>query len=255
MDANQPVNQRLISFSSPLLFLLAWEVMVFTGLLDGRYFPPPSQIFQVLAELIASGELFGHLAASLQRILLGFILGAFVGMGLGLLMGWFTWIRAFLNPIIAITFPIPKIALLPLLLILFGIGEASKVMMVAIPVFFLVLITTMDGVLGLDPVIIQAGQNYGATGWKLFVKVILPASLPAIFTGLRLALGVSLLVIVAAEFVSANEGLGQLIWTSWTTLAVGKMYAGLVVIAALGLIFSNGLEYVERLMMPWARET
>lgn len=244
--------QRLLSLSSPLLFLLMWELLVQTNIMDRRYFPPPTRVTQVLIDLINTGELMSHLIASLQRIMFGFALGATLGVILGLIMGWFNWVRAFLNPIIAITFPIPKIALLPLLLILFGIGETSKVVLVAIPVFFLVLITTVDGVLGLDPVIIQAGQNYGASGWKLFVKVILPATLPAIFTGLRLALGISLLVIVAAEFVSANEGLGQLIWTSWTTLSVGKMYAGLVVIAILGLIFNNGLAYVERIVMPWA---
>jgi NitT/TauT family transport system permease protein len=245
---------QVLSISSPLLFLLAWELLVRTGVLDERYVPPPTRVLQVLGELLASGELLVHLGASLRRIMLGFLLGAGLGVVLGLLMGWFKWIRVFFKPIIAITFPIPKIALLPLLLILFGIGETSKVVLVAIPVFFLVLITTMDGVLEIDPVLIQAGQNYGATGWKLFLNVILPASLPAIFTGLRLALGVSLLVIVAAEFVAAHEGLGQLIWTSWTTLAVGNMYAGLVVIAALGLLFSSGLEYVERMIMPWANK-
>jgi len=245
---------RLISLSSPILFVLLWEFLVQVTILDQRYFPPPTKIVQVLFDLVASGELFIHLKASLQRIVLGFLLGSSLGIVLGLLMGWFNSIRAFLKPIVAITFPIPKIALLPLLLILFGIGELSKIIMVAIPVFFLVLITTTDGVLGLDPVIIQAGKNYGATGWKLFVKVIFPATLPTIFTGLRLALGVSLLVIVAAEFVSANEGLGQLIWLSWTTLSVSKMYAGLVVIAILGLIFSNGLEYLEAHLMPWAKK-
>lgn len=231
-----------------------WEMLVQVGILDQRYFPPPTSIVHVLFDLIYTGELLTHLVASLRRIIFGFILGAFLGIVIGLLMGWFKWIRAFLDPLIAITFPIPKIALLPLLLILFGIGELSKIIMVSIPVFFLTLITTTDGVLSLDPIIIQAGQNYGATGWRLFVKVILPATLPAIFTGLRLALNISLLVIVAAEFVSANEGLGQLIWLSWTTLSVSKMYAGLVVIAILGLIFNNGLEYLQGRFMPWTQK-
>jgi NitT/TauT family transport system permease protein len=107
-------------------------------------------------------------------------------------------------------------------------------------------------VLRLDPILIQAGQNMGAHGWKLFAKVIFPATLPVIFTGLRLGLGVSLLVIVAAEFVSARAGIGYLIWSSWSTFVVGKMYAGIVVIAILGLLSTAGLERLGRQAMPWA---
>ena len=123
--------------------------------------------------------------------------------------------------------------------------------LVAITGFYLVFIATEHGVMQIDPVLIQAAQSYDARGWKLFAKVILPASLPAIFTGLRLSLGISLLIIIAAEFVAANQGLGYLIWISWSTLTIGKMYAGLVVIAGLGLLFNNGLELLGRLLMPW----
>ncbi len=183
--------------------------------------------------MINSGELWEHLGISLQRIVLGFLLGSIPGILIGLLMGWFRGVRAFVDPIVAATYPIPKISLLPLLLVIFGLGETSKVVTVAIAGFFLVLISTAHGVMRIDPILVQAAHNYGATGWKLFAKVIMPACLPAIFTGLRLSLGVSLLIIVAAEFVAANRGLGYLIWISWSTLSVGKMYVGLVVIAIL----------------------
>jgi NitT/TauT family transport system permease protein len=173
---------------------------------------------------------------------------------LGLLMGWFRGVRAFLDPIVAATYPIPKISLLPLLLIIFGLGEASKIMTVAIAGFFLVLITTSHGVAQVDPILIQAGENYGARGWRLGTRVILPATLPAIFNGLRLALGVSLLIIVAAEFVAADRGIGYLIWISWSTLAVGKMYAGLVIIAVLGVLFTSGLARLGQTLMPWAQD-
>jgi NitT/TauT family transport system permease protein len=247
-------NYRLISVISPLLFLLLWELTIRAGLLDIRFFPPPTQIVRVLQKMLVSGELFEHVAISLQRIVLGFLLGAIPGIILGLLIGWFRGVKAFADPIIAATYPIPKISLLPLLLVIFGIGETSKVVTVAIAGFFLVLITTAHGVTQIDHVLIQAAENYGAKRWKLFSKVILPASMPSIFTGLRLALGVSLLIIVAAEFVAANSGIGYLIWISWSTLSVGKMYAGLVVIAALGVLFTSGLEFVGKKMMPWARD-
>ena len=170
---------------------------------------------------------------------MGFFISAALGIPLGLLIGWSKGIRAFMDPIIAATYPIPKISLLPLLLVIFGLGEASKVVTVVIAGFFLVLISTVHGVTHIEPVLVQAAQNYGAKGWQLFAKVILPAALPSIFTGLRLSLGVSLLIIVAAEFVAANRGIGYLIWISWSTLSVGKMYVGLVVIAFLGVLFTT----------------
>lgn len=251
---HKDVLYRIISILSPFLVLLMWEVAVQTNILDSRFFPPPTRVVQILADMVSTGEIFGHIGISLKRIVLGFIFGSVPGILLGLLIGWFRGVRAFLDPIIAATYPIPKISLLPLLLVIFGLGEASKVATVAIAGFFLVLISTSHGVMQIDHVLIQAAENYGARGWKLFTKVILPASLPSIFTGLRLSLGVSLLIIVAAEFVAANQGIGYLIWISWSTLSVGKMYVGLAVIAILGVMFTNGLVRLGRLLMPWARD-
>lgn len=134
---------------------------------------------------------------SLRRIVAGFVIGAVPAVVLGMLMGWFKGVRAFVNPLVAATYPIPKIALLPILLVIFGLGEASKVAIVAIAVFFPMLITTAHGVAGIDPILIQAVENYGAKRWRLGLNMILPATMPSIFTGLKLAAGISLLVIVA----------------------------------------------------------
>ncbi|MBI3960725.1 MAG: ABC transporter permease [Chloroflexi bacterium] len=245
---------RLISTASPLLFLLFWEGLVQVGWLDYRFFPPPSTVLTVFGRLLLSGELWNHLSISLLRVLAGFALGALPAVALGLLMGWFRGLHAFIDPLVAATYPVPKIALLPLFLILFGLGETTKIVTIAVAVFFLVLISTVNGVRQIEPVLIEAGQSYGARGWRLFYKVILPASLPAIFTGLRLGLGVALLVIVGAEFVAANRGIGYLIWISWSTLAVNKMYVGLVTIALLGLLSTRGLEYLRQRLMPWAQD-
>ena len=193
---------RVISWLSPLLFLLVWESLVRLAILDYRFFPPPSQVVQIFGKLVQSGKLWGHLSISLMRVVAGFAIGALPAIVLGLLMGWFRVIHAIFDLLVAATYPIPKIALLPLFLIMFGLGETTKIVTIAVAVFFLVLITTVNGVHQIDPVLIQAAQSYGATGWKLFSKVILPATLPAIFTGLRLGLGVALLVIVGAEFVT-----------------------------------------------------
>jgi NitT/TauT family transport system permease protein len=248
---------RLISLLSPLVCLLLWELSVRAGLLDGRFFPPPSRVLSVLGTMVLSGELWDHLSASLWRIAAGFVIGVVPGVLTGLAMGWSRAVRAALDPLVAATYPLPKIAILPLLLLIFGIGEASKVAVVAIAAFFMVVITTAHGVMQIDPALILAARSLGAGGGRLFTRVVLPAILPAVFTGLRLALGMSLLVIVAAEFVAADRGIGYLIWISWSTLSVAKMYAGLVTIAALGLLFTAGLERAGRVLMPWAvdRET
>ena len=126
----------LISISAPLVVLLLWEIVVRTGLLDQRFFPPPTEVFSVLIETVQSGEMLDNLAISLQRIVIGFFVGAVPAVILGLLMGWFRGVRAFFDPIVAATYPIPKIALLPILLLLLGLGEASKIAIVAIAVFF-----------------------------------------------------------------------------------------------------------------------
>lgn len=245
---------RLLSWLVPMGVLLLWEIVVRVGWLDRRFFPAPTTVMLALWHLVRSGELFGHLFASLRRIFFGFLVGAIPGIAIGMLMGWFRGVRACLDPLIAALFPIPKISLLPLFMILFGLGETTKIVTVAMAGFFLIVVTTMHGVMRIDPVLMQAGQNCGATGGKLFLKVILPASLPAMFTGLRLALNVSLLVIVATEFVASNEGIGYFIWMSWSILAVADMYAGLVVIAILGVVFTNGLEHLGRALMPWAND-
>ena len=245
---------RLISFLSPLLLLLLWEGLVWLNLLDKRFFPPPSTVFVIFGRMISSGELWSHLSISLWRVLAGFAVGALPAVTLGLLMGWFRGLHAFFDPLIAAIYPVPKIALLPLFLIWFGLGETTKIVTVAVAVFFVVLITTVNGVRLVEPVLIEAAQSYGARGWRLFSKVILPATLPAIFTGLRLGLGVALLVIVGAEFVASNKGIGYLIWISWSTLAVNKMYVGLVTIAIIGLLSTNGLEWLRRWLMSWAQD-
>lgn len=245
---------RLISLLSPLLLLLVWEGLVQLKLLDYRFFPPPSTIFVIFGRMVMTGELWGHLSISLWRVLAGFAVGALPAVTLGLLMGWFRGLHAFFDPLIAAIYPVPKIALLPLFLIWFGLGETTKIVTVAVAVFFVVLITTVNGVRLVEPVLIEAAQSYGASGWRLFSKVILPATLPAIFTGLRLGLGVALLVIVGAEFVASNKGIGYLIWISWSTLSVNKMYVGLVTIAIIGLLSTNGLEWLRRWLMPWAQD-
>ncbi len=250
----QPVRERLLSLAAPCLTVLVWELLVRLRLLDARFFPAPSQVAVAFWGLVRSGELPADVAVSLWRILCGFLLGSLPGILLGLLMGMSRTLRVLLDPLVSAIYALPKIAILPLVMLLFGIGELSKIVIVAVATFTLVLINAMVGVRGIDPLLIDAAQSFGADRRHLLWHVILPGALPVIFAGLRLGLGVSLVVIIAAEFVAAKSGIGYLIWFSWSTLVTEDMFVGLVVIAGLGMLFTEGLRRLERLIIPWERE-
>jgi len=160
-------------------------------------------------------------------------------------------VRAIIQPIVDATFPIPKIAILPLILLIFGLGEESKYAIIAVAVIYLVLINTQAGVRNIEKIYLDVGKNYHASRRMMFTDVALPGALPLIFAGLRLGLGVALLVIVAAEFVGARSGVGYLIWSSWQVFQVEKMYVGLMTTAVLGFGSAVLFAWLERILIPW----
>ncbi len=245
------LGEQLLATLSPLLLIALWEALVRIRILDARFFPPPSSIVGTFANLITSGELLVHVGASLKRVLLGFLVGGVPALALGLAMGLSRWTRAALNPIISATYPIPKSAILPLVMLIFGLGDASKVALVAIGVFYLVLINTMAGVLNIQPIFLDVGRNFGASRLQVFLTIALPGALPLIFAGLRLGLGIGLILIVIAEIVGARSGIGYMIWQAWTIFQVERMYVGLVVIAILGWLAALILDAAERILIPW----
>jgi ABC-type nitrate/sulfonate/bicarbonate transport system permease component len=247
-------KERVIAIGSPVALLVLWQVLSWLNLLDARFIPSPLTIFEGAVVLIRTGELWTHLSVSLLRLAGGFVLGSIPGIALGLVMGLSRYVRAALDPLVAATYPVPKIALLPLIMLYFGIGEASKIVIIAIAVVYLVLINTMVGVMTIDPVYFDVAKSYNAPWWKLFTRVIIPGALPLIFAGLRLSLGVSLIVIVSAEFVAAKAGIGYLIWSSWETLVIENMFVGIIVITVLGVLTTFVLKELERVLIPWRRE-
>ena len=246
--------ERVVSVVSPILLLLLWETLVRTRILDVRFFPAPSQVIRTLLDLIASGPLLEDIAISLSRIGAGFAIGSAAGLVVGLLMGLSRLLRAAIKPLVGVIYPIPKIAILPLVMLIFGLGEPSKYVIVAIGVFFLVLLNTMAGVMNIERIYLDVGQNFGARKLDVLLTIALPGALPFIFTGLRLAWGTGLLLIVAAEFVAAKSGLGYLIWNAWQTFAVEEMYAGLLTVSALGLLSFAIIDVIERRLLPWQPE-
>lgn len=166
-------------------------------------------------------------------------------------MGLSPTLRSILDPYVALLYPIPKVALLPLMLILFGVGERAFVFTGALTAFFQVVVNTMDGVRQVDPALVEVGRNYGALGFRLFRKVVLPAALPGILTGLRLGLGLTLVTVVAVEFVIAKSGLGHVVWISWQTLSTPRMYAAFVVVGVMGLFLTRGLRALQDRLLAW----
>jgi NitT/TauT family transport system permease protein len=204
--------------------------------------------------LIESGELAVNTGVTLMRVLAGYVIGAVPAIVVGLLMAMFRPVRIFFDPLIAALFPIPKIALMPLLLLALGFGDASKIALVAIAVFFPVTVNTYVGAANIEKIYWDVAKNYGASQTVLFTRVVFFGALPMIFAGLRIALAVSFIVLVAAEFVATKSGLGYMIWNSWELLQVDIMFVGIVTIGVLGLLSSALFQELERKVIPWKAE-
>src|SRR5579871_1431135 len=253
-ERSSKLNERLLYLASPIGLLAVWQLLLMLGFGDRRFIPAPSDIAVRFWELTESGELAWHTAVTLWRVLAGFVIGAVPAVAVGLLMAMFRPARIFFDPLIAALMPIPKVALMPLLLLAFGFGDASKIALVAIAVFFPVIVNTYAGAANIDKIYWDVAKNYGASQFVLFTRVVFFGALPMIFAGLRIALAVSFIVLVAAEFVATKAGIGYLIWNSWELLQVDVMFVGIVTIGIIGLITSVLFQEIERKVIPWKAE-
>ncbi|MEE4359406.1 MAG: ABC transporter permease [Desulfococcaceae bacterium] len=228
-----------------------WEILIHLGMLSPLFFPAPGVIVRTLYRWISSGSLIPHFTASLSRMMAGFAIGAGAGLLAGLLMGWSEKLRSLADPFVAALHPVPKIAVFPLMMIVLGIGEASKIAVVAVSAFFPMAISTIAGVRQIRPLYFDVAQNFGAKPLDVFTRVIIPGSLPMILSGTRLGLNSSLTITIAAELVTAQAGLGTLIRMAWETLRTEELYAGLAVISALGIAFNLLLHLLTKVLIPW----
>lgn len=245
------ISQPLIFISSPLVILALWEIGARVGFIDSRFFPMPSKIIVEMISLFVEDTLAMDILVSLRRIGLGVLIGFVPGVLLGLAMGYWSWARSVFGPLVALTYPIPKIAILPLLLIVFGLGEMSNIMVVAIGVFFLGLINTYAGVRQIPATYFDVARVYRISKFSTFTRIVIPACFPDIFTGLRLGVGYGLILIVAAEMVAAGSGLGYRIWMSWETYLITELYACLAIIAIIGVLMAAILEKAEDKLIHW----
>lgn len=247
--------ERAISILSPLIFLVLWEVAARTGWLDRRIVPPPTEVIATIYDLVANQNLAEETAYTVMRFLVGLAVGLVPGVFIGLTMGLFSLARAVLNPLVSAIYPVPRIALFPLVLILVGLNETSNILMVVLGPFFTMIITAMGGVMNVDPIYREVAKNFNAKPRHLYLQVTLPAIAPALMDGLRLSVGLALLGAVSVEFLVADNGLGHLIWNSWQLLSLKQSMAGLVVAAALGFVTYGSLNLIELYLIPWQRRT
>jgi NitT/TauT family transport system permease protein len=237
-----------------LLFLGLWEVAPRVGLVDATFLPSFSTVVVSLAHLVASGELFGHIAASLQRALAGMGLAIVVAVPLGFLVGWYKGFATFVDPLLQTLRQTSALALFPVFMLLFGIGEVSKTAIIFWGCLWPILLNTISGVRNADPLLVKSARSMGASQWDIFRKVVLPGSYPAIFTGLRLSATISIVMLTAAEMMGANNGIGYLVLYSQQTFDVPALYAAIITIAILGLLFNHLLVRLERRAHVWKEE-
>lgn len=236
-----------------LVFVLVWELLPRLGLANPGYLSPPSAVLQAIWELAHNGALLKHLAASLQRSLAGLLLAIASGVILGLLMGWFARLEAFVDPLLQFFRQTSALALFPVFILFFGIGELSKVAIIFWASFWPILLSTISGVKQVDKLLIDSARSMGASRAFLFAKVVLPAASPSIFTGIRLAGAYSVTALVAAEMIGAHSGLGFLTLNSQEVFQVPSMYAGILLLALVGLLLNFVLALVERRLTRWRK--
>lgn len=234
--------------------LVVWEGFARLGWVPVLFLPSPVGVLREGWEMALSGEIAMHLVASLKRLVLGFVIGGGLGVVVGVTVGFFSLAEAVGTPVIAATFPIPKIALLPLLILWLGIGEASKIAVIALGVFFPMAINTSTGVRQADPLLVRAAVAFGARRWSVIRKVILPSALPMIFAGLKLGAGTALLLLVAAEMIAVESGIGFLVLHAGNLMQTTKLMVGIVLLSLLGVASHWGLNRLERAAVPWRQD-
>ncbi|WP_028796301.1 ABC transporter permease [Thalassobaculum salexigens] len=247
---------RKLGLVGPLVFVAIvalWEIGCRTGVIPPLVLPAPSEVYAALARLVETGLIWDHLGASLQRLVVGWSLGTVLGVAVGLSIGLFSLARAGLAPIVAAIFPVPKIALLPLFVIWFGIGEGSKVATILFGTFFPTVVATYGGVDNVDRTLIRMGQSFGLSWFSIVRKIILPGALPAILPGFRISAAIAIVLLVAAEMIGAEYGIGAYILLAGSLMATDELIAGVAILSAIGLVVNWLISRAERALLAWRR--
>ena len=244
--------RKLFLLSTPWLVILGvWSVITSLGLVNPTLVLSPLQIGWKFVELLSTGQLEQDIWMSTQRVLVGVVLGIFVAVPVGFLIGWYKNLRTFLDPLINFFRALPPIALIPLVIIYFGIGELAKVIILFYASFFAGVIVMYEGVAQISPIFIRVAKTLGASEWEIFRKVIIPLTMPHILTALRVALGVAWATLVASELVAAQKGLGALIQSAGAYFQMDVIYVGIISIGFIALMMDFLLRQVGTSLVKW----
>jgi sulfonate transport system permease protein len=246
-------SRRYLGWILPVGLLALWQVLTLVGVIDSRYFPAPSTIVAAGWRMATEGHLIADVAVTLVRILVGFVIGGILGYAAGLATGTFLTARHVVEPMLSAIYTVPKLALLPVFLTIFGFGEAPKMALVSVTVFFYVWIYTMEAVVQIPRGYRDAARSFRVTRRQEFVHVIMPATLPSVFTGLRVAIAVAVLVTISSEFIIGNSGLGYVIFNSRALFRIEDSFVGIVVVAVLGYLLQFAVVRIGRRLTRWNR--
>lgn len=246
-----PKTRRAAGAAALLALIALWQLASSLGWVSPIFAPSPADVIRALWSMILSGELAGHLGASLGRLVGGFAVGAAAGVAFGLAVGLSSLVRAPGATLVAALFPIPKIALLPLFILWFGIGESAKVATIAFGTFFPTVIATYGAVDNVDRSLVRMGRSFALSPTALVWKIIVPGALPGILSGLRIASSIGIVLLVAAEMIGANQGVGALVLSAGNLMQSDRLLAGVVVLSILGLVISGLIGALERRLLRW----
>lgn len=244
--------ERALGAGVLLAALAAVEAAVRIGKVNGALVPAPSAVVQRVGEILARGELWAPLGATLYLLFAAYFAASAVAIVLGLLMGRFRALDNLLEPLVELLRPLPKAALLPPLILFLGLGDAMKMTVIGLGVFFPVLINTVQGVRGVDPVLVDTGRTFRCGRGALLLKIVLPAALPLILAGMRISLGLGLILVVIAEMLAGTGGLGFIIIDMQRSFRVQHMYAWIVILAVLGYALNAAFLKLEQRIIHWA---
>jgi NitT/TauT family transport system permease protein len=253
IERSEPLIVRLVPLLLVVGFLVLWEILVRAKGIPPIYLPAPTAIARHLFAMAADGSLLAHLSVTFLRIMAGFFIAAVTGILFGVLMGMSKLLARILDPWIAALYPLPKISLIPLLIIWLGTGEAYKIVISAITAFFPIVISSYAGIRQADRGLIKAAQDLGANRRQIQLKVVIPFAVPSIFAGLQLGMGVTIILVVAAEMIggSGQSGMGYLLIQAGQVLETEKVFAGLIVLAVFGALITKAQQRIDRWLAPW----
>jgi sulfonate transport system permease protein len=246
-----PRHYRLAAVGSLVGFVALWQLASYLAWVSPIFMPSPMDVATSLRHMAEAGELWGHLGASLGRLLGGYLIGMSAGVAFGLSLGLFTVMRSAGVALVSALFPIPKIALLPLFILWFGIGEGSKIATIAFGTFFPTVIATYGAVDNVDRSLVRMGRAFGLSSSDIVLKIIVPGAMPGILSGLRIAASIGIVLLVAAEMIGANRGIGALVLMAGNLMQTDQLLAGVVVLSALGLTVAGILGALEKWLLAW----